>query len=166
MVAIQWHWPPTVTTYWSLRSVNCFSRLDISSKHSILLLSQSSSSISVNKKGNIKNKMSFMFQIYLNVNSNREEKREKMDKRKKSGEKKKGMKKNKPPADFKPLQWVLLVFIDATGRGGLATSLYSLPIVLWGWGPGLGHYIQSCPASSPGHLWASRLKSATQFMGS
>lgn len=33
-------------TYWSLRSVNCFSRLDISSKHSILLRSQSSSSIS------------------------------------------------------------------------------------------------------------------------
>lgn len=32
--------------YWSLRSVNCFSRLDISSRHSILLLSQSSSSIS------------------------------------------------------------------------------------------------------------------------
>lgn len=32
--------------YWSLRSVNCFSRLDISSRHSILLRSQSSSSIS------------------------------------------------------------------------------------------------------------------------
>lgn len=33
-------------SYWSLRSVNCFSKLDISSRHSILLLSQSSSSIS------------------------------------------------------------------------------------------------------------------------
>lgn len=33
-------------SYWSFRSVNCFSRLDISSRHSILLRSQSSSSIS------------------------------------------------------------------------------------------------------------------------
>lgn len=33
-------------SYWSLRSVNCFSRFDISSRHSILLRSQSSSSIS------------------------------------------------------------------------------------------------------------------------
>lgn len=70
MVEIQWQWPSEATTYWSLRSVNCFSRLDISSKHSILLLSQSSSSISVNKKASIKDKINFMFQIYLNVNSN------------------------------------------------------------------------------------------------
>ena len=27
--------------------------------------------------------------------------------------------KNKPPVDFKPIQRVLLVFLDATGRGGL-----------------------------------------------
>lgn len=33
-------------SYWSLRSVNCFSKLHISSRHSILLRSQSSSSIS------------------------------------------------------------------------------------------------------------------------
>ena len=37
------------------------------------------------------------------------------------GRKKKGKerKKNKPPADFKPIEQVLLVFLDATGRGGL-----------------------------------------------
>lgn len=35
-----------VYSHWSLRSVNCFSRLHISSRHSILLRSQSSSSIS------------------------------------------------------------------------------------------------------------------------
>ena len=28
--------------------------------------------------------------------------------------------KNKPPADFKPTEQVLLVFLDATGRGGLS----------------------------------------------
>ena len=38
---------------------------------------------------------------------------------KKKKEKKRGMKKNKPPADFKPVQRVLLVFLDATGRAGL-----------------------------------------------
>lgn len=37
-------------TYCSFRSVNCFSRVVISSRHSILLLSQSSSSISVHIK--------------------------------------------------------------------------------------------------------------------
>lgn len=37
-------------TYCSFRSVNCFSRVVISSRHSILLLSQSSSSISVHMK--------------------------------------------------------------------------------------------------------------------
>lgn len=36
-------------TYCSFRSVNCFSRVVISSRHSILLLSQSSLSISVHK---------------------------------------------------------------------------------------------------------------------
>ena len=30
-----------------------------------------------------------------------------------------GKKKNKLPADFKPIQQVLLVFLDATGRGEL-----------------------------------------------
>ena len=33
--------------------------------------------------------------------------------------KKKKEDNNKPPADFKPVQRVLLVFLDATGRGGL-----------------------------------------------
>lgn len=37
-------------TYCSFKSVNCFSRVVISSRHSILLLSQSSSSISVHMK--------------------------------------------------------------------------------------------------------------------
>ena len=38
---------------------------------------------------------------------------------KERGTKKKKNNNNKLPADFKPVQWVLLVFLDATGRGGL-----------------------------------------------
>ena len=41
------------------------------------------------------------------------------------------------------------------------TSLFSLPMVLWGWRPGLDHNIHSFPPSGPGPLWAARLKSAT-----
>ena len=44
--------------------------------------------------------------------------------------------------------------------------LFSLPMVLRGWGPGLGHNIHSFPASGPGPQWAARLKSATQSLGS
>ena len=39
--------------------------------------------------------------------------------RKKRGKKIEERKKKKPPADFKPIQRVLLVFLDAMGRGGL-----------------------------------------------
>ena len=38
---------------------------------------------------------------------------------KKRKKKDRGKKKNKPPADFKLVERVLLVFLDATGRGGL-----------------------------------------------
>ena len=48
---------------------------------------------------------------------------------------------NKPLADFKSVQQVLLVFLDATGRGGWAT-LFSLTLVLREWGPGLSRTIQ------------------------
>ena len=58
-------------------------------------------------------------------------------------------KNNKPPSDFKSVQRVLLVFLDATGRGGWAL-LFSLPLVLRGWGPGLGHNIHSFRASGSG----------------
>ena len=37
----------------------------------------------------------------------------------KKGKKERGKKKNKLPADFKPTERVLLVFLDATERGGL-----------------------------------------------
>ena len=66
-----------------------------------------------------------------------------------------------PPADLKLVQQVLLVFVDATGRDW--ALLFSLPLVLRGWGPGLGHTIQF-PALGPGLLWAARLKSATQLL--
>ena len=62
-----------------------------------------------------------------------------------------------------PIQQVLLVFLDATGRRGWA-SLFSLPLVLRGWRPGLGHTIHSFLASDPGLLWAVRLKSATHLL--
>ena len=73
----------------------------------------------------------------------KKKKRKKGGSRKREGPKRKEKKKdnNKPPADFKPVQWVLLVFLDATGRGGWA-SLFSLPLVLRVWGPGLGRTIQ------------------------
>ena len=38
--------------------------------------------------------------------------------------------------------------------------LFSLAMVLGGWGPGLGHNIHSFPASGPGPLGAYRLQSA------
>ena len=56
-------------------------------------------------------------------------------------------KKNKPLADFKPVQWVLLVLRDAMGRGGMVFT--SLPMVLRRWRPGLGFNVHSCPASGP-----------------
>ena len=71
----------------------------------------------------------------------------KREKRERGSKNKK--KDNKPPADFKPVQRVLLVFLDATGRGGWAL-LFSLPLVLRGWGPGLGHNIHSFLASASG----------------
>ena len=40
----------------------------------------------------------------------------------KKKEKERGKKKNKPPADFKPGERVLLVFLDDTGRGGLGLA--------------------------------------------
>ena len=69
--------------------------------------------------------------------------------REKRGKKKERKEKHKPLADLKPVQQVLLVFLDATGREGWA-SLFSLPMVLRGWQPGLGCNIRSCPAYSPG----------------
>ena len=79
------------------------------------------------------------------------------------GKKDRGKKKNRPPADFKPFEWVLLVFLDATGRGRLGFTF--LPSYgLRGWGPGRGCNIHSCPASSPGPLWAARFKPATQSL--
>ena len=74
--------------------------------------------------------------------------------RKKKGKKREDPKRkkkdnNKPFADFEPVQQVLLVFLDATGRGGWA-SLFSLPLVLRGWGPGLVHNIHSFLVSDPG----------------
>ena len=63
-------------------------------------------------------------------------------------------KKKKPPANFKSLERVPLVFLDATGWGGLVFTF--LPFYyFWGWGPGLGHNIQSCLACSPCPPWAA-----------
>ena len=62
-----------------------------------------------------------------------------------------------------PVQGVLLVFLDATWRGDWAL-LFSLPMVLRGWGPGLGHNIHSFQASVPVPLWAAWLKSATHLL--
>ena len=45
------------------------------------------------------------------------------------GGKKERKEKNKPLADFKPVQQVLLVSLDATGKGVWAL-LFSLPMVL------------------------------------
>ena len=49
-------------------------------------------------------------------------------------------------------------------EGGWAL-LFSLPMVLRGWGPSLGLNIHSCPVFSPDSLWAARLKSATLSLG-
>ena len=52
--------------------------------------------------------------------------------------KEKGKKRNKPPSDFKPIKQVLLVFLDATGRGGLLfTFLPSYGFARMGARPGL-----------------------------
>ena len=75
----------------------------------------------------------------------------KKGKKKREDPKRKKKDNNKPPADFKPIQRVQLVFLYATGRGGWAL-LFSLPLVLRGWGPGLGHTIHSFSASGPGLL--------------
>ena len=48
-------------------------------------------------------------------------------------------------------------------EGGWA-SLFSLPMVLQGWGPGLGHNTHSCPGSGLGLPQAARLKSATHSL--
>ena len=42
--------------------------------------------------------------------------------------------------------------------------LFSLPMVLRGWGPGIVRNMHSFPVSSPCPLWAARLKSATQLL--
>ena len=56
---------------------------------------------------------------------------------------------NKPPDDFKPVQQVLLVFLDATGRGGLGfTFLPSCGFERMG--SMSRSNIHSFPASSPG----------------
>ena len=80
---------------------------------------------------------------HLTCKKKKKKKKGKGGSRKRADTKRKRKKKdnNKPPADFKPVQQVLLVFLDATGRGGW-TSLFSLPLVLRGWGPGLGRTIQ------------------------
>ena len=49
-------------------------------------------------------------------------------------------------------------------EGGWAL-LFSLCMVLGGWGAGLGPSIHSCRAPGPGPPWAARLKSATQSVG-
>ena len=103
--------------------------------------------------------------LHLIISLGRRKKRKKRRGRKRDDPKENGVGgigNKKPPADFKPVQWVLLVFLDATGRGGWA-SLFSLPLILRGWGPGLGHTIHSFPASGPGLPWAAKLKSATQL---
>ena len=56
--------------------------------------------------------------------------KKKKEKKKKRGSKKK-KKNTKPPVDSKLVQRVLLVFLDATGRGGLGFAF--LPTVLTGW---------------------------------
>ena len=71
---------------------------------------------------------------------------------------------NKPLADFKSVQQVLLVFLDSQEKGDWA-SIFSLPMVLRASGPGLGCNIHSLPASGPGPPWATRLQSATQSLG-
>ena len=84
-------------------------------------------------------------------------KKNEKSKRERKGEK-------KPPADFKPGQRVLLVFLLPQEEGSW-TPLLSLPMVLRGWEPGWGPNIHSSPASGPGSLCAARLKSATQTLG-
>ena len=44
--------------------------------------------------------------------------------RKKKGKKREREEKNKPSGDFKPIQQVLLVFLDATGIRGLSFSFF------------------------------------------
>ena len=55
---------------------------------------------------------------------------------------KKRKKKKKLPADFKP-SWMLQA--EVVGWA----SLFSLSMVLRGWGPGLGHALHSCLSSIP-----------------
>lgn len=76
--------------------------------------------------------------------------------------KKKTKDNNKPLVDFKLFQWVLLVFLDDTGRGELGFAFLSS--VLREWESGLRHNISNFPASGLGHPWAAWLKSATQLL--